>query len=153
MPKTKAKKTRPRPKRVTTPRASRRSSSSNGKRSSHRRPIQPACIMEDGQITHMIVPIREYESLIKAGMVRDAVDQINSGDNDFVDADQLGLELAGERIARARKSKGLTQIQLSRKLKLPQSQISRIERNPDHTTVRTLKRMARALGVDVSALL
>jgi transcriptional regulator with XRE-family HTH domain len=46
----------------------------------------------------------------------------------------------------------LSQTQLGAKLNLPQSQISRIERNPDHTTLRTLKRVARALGVDVRAL-
>jgi transcriptional regulator with XRE-family HTH domain len=33
-----------------------------------------------------------------------------------------------------------------------ESQISRIERNPDRTTVRTLKRIARALNVSVSSL-
>ena len=64
----------------------------------------------------------------------------------------FALELAAERIAKARKAKGLTQKQLGEKLNLPQSQISRIERNPDRTTVRTLKRIARALGVDVSSL-
>lgn len=82
----------------------------------------------------------------------EAIAQIESGDNDFVDADDFALELAAERIAKARKAKGLTQKQLGEKLNLPQSQISRIERNPDRTTVRTLKRIARALGVDVSSL-
>ncbi|UCC31997.1 MAG: helix-turn-helix transcriptional regulator [Phycisphaerales bacterium] len=98
------------------------------------------------------MPVDEYEELIKASMVRRAIAQIESGDNDFVDADDFALELAAERIAKARKAKGLTQKQLGEKLNLPQSQISRIERNPDRTTVRTLKRIARALGVDVSSL-
>ena len=71
----------------------------------------------------------------------------------WVDADQLGLALAGERIAEARRAKGVTQKELGAKLGIPQSQISRIERNPDSTTVRTLKRIARALGVDVRALI
>ena len=85
-------------------------------------------------------------------MAAHAIAQIERGDEDFVDADDFALELAAERVARARKAAGLTQKQLGDKLKLPQSQISRIERNPDRTTVRTLKRIARALGVDVSAL-
>ncbi|MCH7592339.1 MAG: helix-turn-helix transcriptional regulator [Planctomycetes bacterium] len=85
-------------------------------------------------------------------MVARAVAQIESGDDDFVDANDFALVVAAERIAKARKAKGLTQKQLGEKLNLPQSQISRIERNPDHTTVRTLKRIARALGVDVAAL-
>ncbi len=102
--------------------------------------------------TYVLVPVEDYEQLVKADMVQHAIAQIEKGDNDFVDADDVALELAAERIARARKAAGLTQKQLGQKLKLPQSQISRIERNPDHTTVRTLKRIARALGVDLRAL-
>ncbi|HOJ75383.1 MAG TPA: helix-turn-helix transcriptional regulator [Phycisphaerae bacterium] len=55
-----------------------------------------------------------------------------------------GGELAGERIAAARKRAGLTQQQLAARLRVPQSQVSRIERNPEATTVRTLKKIARA---------
>ncbi len=109
-------------------------------------------VFEDGKPTYVLVPVEEYESLVKASMVERAVAQIEGGDGDLVDADQVALELAAERVARARKAAGLTQKQLGAKLKLPQSQISRIERNPDHTTLRTLKRVARALGVDVRAL-
>lgn len=99
----------------------------------------------------MLVPIDEYERLARGNMLRSALRKIQD-DEPVVDADAFALELAGERIAKARKAAGLTQKQLGDKLKLPQSQISRIERNPDRTTVRTLKRIARALGVDVSAL-
>lgn len=122
----------------------------NGKSNpSHREGLY---VVENGRPTHVLVPIDEYEELIKSGMVARAVAQIESGDDDFVDAGDFALVLAAERIAKARKAKGLTQKQLGEKLNLPQSQISRIERNPDHTTVRTLKRLARALGVDIAAL-
>jgi ribosome-binding protein aMBF1 (putative translation factor) len=95
-----------------------------------------------------------YEELVKASLVKDAIAQIEtSTDEDYVDADEFWLGMAAERIAKARKAKGMTQKQLAAKLKVPQSQISRIERNPDRTTVRTLKRIAKALGVDVSALI
>ncbi len=109
-------------------------------------------VVENGRPTHILVPIDEYEELIKSGMVARAVAQIESGDDDFVETHDFALALAAERIAKARKAKGLTQKQLGEKLNLPQSQISRIERNPDHTTVRTLKRIARALAVDMAAL-
>lgn len=112
----------------------------------------PAYVIENGKPTHVQIPIQEYTRLIKVSMVQEAVAQIESGDEDLVDADELALQLAASRIARARKAAGLTQKQLGDKLGLPQSQISRIERNPDHTTVRTLKRVARALGVNVRAL-
>ncbi len=109
-------------------------------------------VISDGRPAYVLVPIDEYESMVKRSMADAAIEQVERGDDDFVDADELALELAAERIAAARKAKGWTQTQLGLKLKLPQSQISRIERNPDRTTIRTLKRLARALGVDVSAL-
>ncbi|MHC4442782.1 MAG: helix-turn-helix domain-containing protein [Planctomycetota bacterium] len=111
-----------------------------------------SCIERNGRVTHVIVPVDEYEDLVKASMVDSAIAKLEDKKSKWIDADRLGLELAGQRIAQARKAKGWTQIQLGKKLKLPQSQISRIERNPDHTTIRTLKKIAKALGVDVSAL-
>ena len=107
----------------------------------------------DGLTTHVLVPLDEYERLVMRSMVHSAIEKLESGDDDWVDADDFGLELAGAKLAAARKAAGLTQKQLGEKLSLPQSQISRIERNPDRTTVRTLKRIAKALGVNVAALL
>ena len=86
-------------------------------------------------------------------MAQRAIAQIEAGDDDFVDADDFARELAVERIVEARKAAGLTQKQLGARLGIPQSQISRIERHPDRTTVRTLKRLAKALKVDVRAFL
>ncbi len=100
----------------------------------------------------MLVPIDEYEEWLARGMVESAIAKLEDPRVDWVDADGLGLELAGQRIAEARKGQGLTQKALGEKLGVPQSQISRIERKPDRTTVRTLKRIARALGVDIRAL-
>jgi ribosome-binding protein aMBF1 (putative translation factor) len=112
----------------------------------------PAYVVENGRPAYVLVPVDEYERMVKASMIDSAVQKLGDDGVEWVDADVLRVELAGERVAAARKAAGLTQKQLGAKLKLPQSQISRIERNPDHTTVRTLKRVARALGVDVSAL-
>jgi ribosome-binding protein aMBF1 (putative translation factor) len=103
--------------------------------------------------THVLVPIEEYEEWVKADMAQRAVTKLNDKPTNWVDADVFALRLAGERLAAARKAAGLTQKQLGEKLNVPQSQISRIERRPDHTTVRTLKRIAKALNVDVSALI
>lgn len=111
-----------------------------------------AYVVHDGQPAYVLVPVDEYDSLTKASMAKSAVRKLKAKNTKWVDADELRVQLAGERIAQARKAAGLTQKQLGEQLNLPQSQISRIERNPDHTTVRTLKRIAKALGVDVSAL-
>lgn len=162
MPKTKTKTKARRPTRRAVRPAARKNAS---KRGTHPRDGRPrSSIPSDGDghpyltdadgATYVLVPVDDYEELVKASMVVDAIAKIeNSTDEDYVDADDFRLELAAERIAKARKAKGMTQKQLAAKLKVPQSQISRIERNPDRTTVRTLKRIAKALGVDVSALI
>ncbi|MCK4341499.1 MAG: helix-turn-helix domain-containing protein [Phycisphaerae bacterium] len=102
--------------------------------------------------TYVLVPEDEYVELIKAEMALEAVAKLEDPNTKWIDFDDYKLQLAGSKIAEARKAKGLTQAQLSKKLGLPQSQISRLERNPDRTTVRTLKRIAKALGVDVKIL-
>lgn len=109
-------------------------------------------LVRNGRTTHVIVPVDEYERLVLLDMGRDAARNLDDPDDAFADADQLGLELAGKRIAEARKAKGLTQKALGDKLHLPQSQISRIEHNPDRSSLKTLKRIAQALNVDVRAL-
>jgi len=106
-----------------------------------------------GEAYYAIVPLAEYEKLVKASMVASAIQKLeNTPEEAWIDADDFALELAADSIAQARKAAGLTQKQLGDKLRFPQSQISRIERNPDRTTVRTMKRIARALGVDIRAL-
>ena len=111
-------------------------------------------VMEGGKPAYVLVPVAEYEELIKARLAAGALAKMNDDDDTaWVNADDLALEFAAERIAAARKAAGFTQKALGDKLNIPQSQISRIERKPDHTTVRTLKRIARALNVDVRSLL
>jgi DNA-binding XRE family transcriptional regulator len=106
---------------------------------------------EDGT-TYVLVPEDEYVELVKAEMAADAVAVLEDPHTKWVDFDEYRLQLAGSKIAEARKARKLTQAQLAKKLGVPQSQISRIERHPDQTTIRTLKRIAKALRVDVSLL-
>jgi len=82
-----------------------------------------------------------------------AMKELESEDTEWISADDAAIRLAGSRIRQARISRGLTQKQLAERLHVPQSQISRIERDPDRSTVRTLKRIAKELSVDVRALL
>ncbi len=107
----------------------------------------------NGKTTHIVIPIDEYERLLLADMARDAIKTLEDRDAEWIDADDVAIEFARDAIVEARKKAGLTQKQLGQKLGLPQSQISRIERRPDRTTVRTLRRLARALKVDVSVFL
>jgi DNA-binding XRE family transcriptional regulator len=114
---------------------------------------QPAQIIRNGRVEWILIHPAEYERLVRADMIEEAAGQLAAdADTEWVDADDLALDLAADRLAKARKAAGLTQKQLADKLGIPQSQISRIERNPDRTTVRTLKRIAQALRVDISKL-
>lgn len=100
-----------------------------------------------------MVPVEEYEAFVIHEMAVNAVRKLDDPTTEWTDAGDFALELAGEEIAHARKAQGLTQKQLGAKLGIPQSQVSRIERNPDRTTVRTLKRLAKALNVDIRVFL
>jgi len=110
--------------------------------------------MTGDKVTHVVLPVDEYEVLIANEMAHEAIAQMANDDKvEWIDADLFALQLAADRIVHARKARKMTQKQLAEKLGVPQSQISRIERNPDHTTVRTLKRIAKALNVDIRALI
>ena len=121
----------------------------------HRSKRRPVTRATSGKSEYVVLSPAEYERLLAAEMALEAIKQIEKGDKngDLIDADDFGVELARDAIVEARKKAGLTQKQLGKKLDLPQSQISRIERHPDRTTVRTLRKMARALNVNVSSFL
>lgn len=108
--------------------------------------------------THVLISIAEYERLTRADSLetREANEIAGELENPatiWIPWRTAKLRLAADRITKARQAAGLTQAQLAERVRVPQSQISRLERNPDRTTVRTLRRVAAALGVPVAALL
>jgi len=110
-------------------------------------------MVTDNEVTHAVVPIKAFEKLI---LQDEALEQVGTFDDDegpWISLEDSMAQVAADRVIQARKAAGLTQQQLAAKLKMPQSQISRIERNPDRTTVRTLKKIAKALKVDVRFLI
>ena len=109
-------------------------------------------VVMDDDTTYVMLPEEDYERLMEIVEAHELVAKLEDPNTEWIDFDDYKLQLAGSKIAEARKARKLTQTQLARKLGVPQSQISRIERNPDQTTVRTLKRIAKALGVDVRML-
>lgn len=109
-------------------------------------------VHEGGRTTHVLVPIEEYERLTLAAMARDAERSLADPATKWTDLEDFAAQVAGDKLAAARKARGLTQTELGKKLGMPQAQVSRIERNPDRTTLATLKRIARALRVDISKL-
>jgi DNA-binding XRE family transcriptional regulator len=139
------------------------------------RDVQVSRIGPDGRVTHVSLPAAEYRRLVQeAGerMMERALAVLNDphtewfDGNDVLDAmqakdgmqkllDKGGYELpatesaAARGIASVRKALGLTQKALGERVGLPQSQISRIERHPERSSLAMLKRIAAALNIDV----
>ncbi|MCL5798110.1 MAG: helix-turn-helix domain-containing protein [Patescibacteria group bacterium] len=63
------------------------------------------------------------------------------------------LEKFGEKMQKTRKEKGVTQEELAAKLSMHRTYIGLIERGERNPTIRTLYKIAKALGVDSSKLL
>jgi len=73
-------------------------------------------------------------------------------DAKMVPAAEMRRQAAVIDIRSARKAKGWSQAALAKRAGVPQSQISRIERDATATTLRTLKQVARALGLHVASI-
>lgn len=103
---------------------------------------------------YVVVPTAEYERLVVRQAAQHAANILdNATDADWVDADKALAAMAKSRIAQARTKRGWTQRELGRRLGMPQSQVSRLEKNPDSSTLRQIKRVAEVLGVDAADLL
>ena len=109
--------------------------------------------MRDDRPTHVILPIEEYDRLMDELEAQHLTEQLEDPKTEWVKAENAALEIAGTWIAKARKQAGLTQKQLAARLRVPQSQISRIEKHPERSTVKTMKRIAKALGIDIATLM
>ncbi|MBI5763264.1 MAG: helix-turn-helix transcriptional regulator [Planctomycetes bacterium] len=118
-----------------------------------RNPAAREFIKRGNRITHVLLPINEYERYEQMQEAARLTKKLEDPNAKWIGFEDFSAMLAADAVVEARKKAGLTQGQLAAKLKMPQSQISRIERNPDRTTVRTLKKIAKALGVDVAKLL
>lgn len=135
-----------------------RASRSRGTRSElnvakRRVPSKPSYVYRNNRATHVLLTVNEYEQLTNAAEAAELIAMLEDPTTKWIPAEDAALGFAGDSIAEARKRAGLTQKQLADKMGVPQSQISRIEKNPDKTTMRTMKRIAAALEVDISALL
>lgn len=110
--------------------------------------------MSDGnETTHVILPVDEYERLLMADAAVEAQAITANSNAEWHDWEDVKLDWAGQRLAQARKEQGLSQKELGEKLGIAQTQISRIERHPDRTTLKTLRKIASALKVDVRNLI
>ena len=115
-------------------------------------------IIEDMKALRHQLAMKEWLAKAEAlGMELDPEVEVVSGPahplSEYKPMAEVGRMIAGKRIVEARKKVGLSQAALGKKVGMPQSQISRIERNPERCTVRTLRKLAKALKVDVATFL
>lgn len=101
----------------------------------------------------MYFPSDQWEAPQVEPIAARAIRTLENAETKWVDVDAVGKLLAGRKLIAVRKSRRLTQIQLGKLVGVPQSQISRLERNPESATIKFLRRVAKALKVDVAELL
>lgn len=106
-----------------------------------------------GKTTHAVIPYDDYVYIIALQMAREAVPVLEDPNTEWIDGEELMASFAAPNIAAWRKKRGWTQKQLGAKLKMPQSQVARMEKTPGAITYKTLERVAKALGVATADLL
>jgi DNA-binding XRE family transcriptional regulator len=120
-----------------------------------------------GRTTHYLVPAAQYEVLVAArkpeprdvasnahGPTRAAIEQaaqmLESPTTVWHDADDVMRGIVSHGLSAVREQSGLTQAQLGKLASMPQSQVSRIEKDLDSSTMRVIRRIAAALSGSTS---
>ncbi len=115
-------------------------------------------IVSDGHVTHVIVPVDDFNRLcdesrtgsapssptcgFSAPEIDEAIATLADPGTQWHDAEDVVLDILREGIAPLRKRLGLTQEQLASRIGLSQSQVSRIEGAPEGVTIAVLRRIA-----------
>lgn len=109
-------------------------------------------VMQDGVVTHVVVPVAEYERLTCSrrppteSEIAEAVRILSDPSETWHDAESVLREIVRGGLQAARKHAGMTQEELAAELGLSQPQVSRLERDPEKTSVRTLRRVAELIA-------
>lgn len=114
-----------------------------------------------GRTTHYLVPAAEYEGLVAGrkaeprgaaspGPSRSAIEEaarmLESPSTVWHSADDVMRGIVSQGLSSVREQSGLTQAQLGKLASMPQSQVSRIEKDLDSATMRVIRRIAAALS-------
>lgn len=117
-------------------------------------PTQPA---PSSSGDHITITAEEYRRLKRLEAEHKALERagtkLNNPDTKWVGAEDAAARFAGSRLKRARAERGLSQAQLAQEVGVDQSTISRIESDPDRSTLAQLRAVAQALGIDISDLI
>jgi len=86
--------------------------------------------------------------------IRQNNEHLNSGEIEAMPFTSGSTTVAvANRLRQVAQSKKVSQKELARRLEVSPSVISKVFKNPDRSTVRTLKRIAKALGVELHAII
>lgn len=115
-----------------------------------------ATVQANGVVTHVLVPVRDYERL--TGTSARALTPPSEEDIDAAiavfenpktvwhDANDVFQSLVLEGIEHVRRGSGMSQTELGERIGLSQPQVSRLESKPENATLGMLKKIAAALG-------
>jgi len=119
--------------------------------------IEPLVIEHDGKPTHVVLTYAEWERI--RGIVEDAEDAaavaavLSDPNQDRVPSDVVARILDGENPVKVwREQRDLTQAQLAEAAGLPQPTIAMIETGRRKGTVKHMKAIAGALGINLDTL-
>jgi DNA-binding XRE family transcriptional regulator len=111
-----------------------------------------AVVASTGAKTHVLVPVDEYRRLTSksrgpsSATVERALEVLGSSKTRWHDADDVVADILRDGLRQIRRSRGVTQAQLGRKLGMAQPRISRMEKSPDRMTVGLLRKVAAILA-------
>jgi len=112
---------------------------------------QLSTIVTDGQVTHVVVPIDDYERLMISAMAERAL-HVDPNAKRMSTA-EVGRKLAGDRIRKAREALSMTREGLAVKIDVPARDIARAEDAPVESDVSLQQKLAEHLSVNIDALI
>jgi len=117
----------------------------------------PAFTMEVEGNSMVAIPVEVWERIVEELEDSAAASQARAimadARDPIIPLEEGRRELFDNHIKRVRKRKGLTQVQLAKKLGISQGRVSEIEHLDYRPTIKTYRRVAKALGVDITELI
>ncbi len=114
-----------------------------------------ATVQTEGVVTHVLVPIEEYQRLTASGVrkadgpsdeqIDEAIAILNDSKTEWVDGEEVFENIVRDGIEYVRRMRGMSQGELGKRVGLSQPQVSRIESRPEQATLEVLRRIADVL--------
>ena len=117
----------------------------------------PAFTMEVEGKSMVAIPVEVWERIVEefedAAAASRAKAIMADASDPIIPLEEGRKELFDNHIKKVRKRKGLTQVQLAKKLGISQGRVSEIEHLDYRPTIKTYRRVAKALGCEVKDLI